>query len=547
MSPVLFTKSIKYFVITMLISCFGISRAQVWKTYPYHQPDTYIYFPADEGVHPAEPTEWWYLVGHLNSENSGNYYTIMLTYFHYPDLGFDGFRIFNITNETEDQFYPETLPVFYDVLAADSLNIEANPVGAANESWKNVTNPDGTMVPFKYQVHANQAMGTINLVLDTYKRPLIVGDSGYFFQGGTGNYTYYYSQTGVNVSGSITVDGTTENVSGTAWIDRQYGTFNPYSGEAYEWFSVHLSNGVDMNIWNIFTSEYQIPDTSTYVLCSAYVNDSTTFSTSDFSLQRLQYVYMPDSLQCYAQQWNYKSGDIDLVFTTLSPSREVQMPFRFYEGSIDVTGNYNGEEVTGYGFAELLHSYQDPEIEFTNPDTTATWIEEGETITWHPINPDDGNPLYYTLSCSIDDGQTYQEIVKNTTDTSYYWDFSHLADGTVCTFKLTGASIDGTLTRTVYSDEVTLFIVTGNEEYKNEINDFIIYPNPTKGIVNVRSTALNELRIYNSLGKLIRKVKVEKNNKSDFTINLADEKNGIYLIQVISSNGSATSKVILND
>lgn len=523
-----------------------LTTAQEWKTYPYHQPDTYIYFPTDEGVHSSEPTEWWYMVSHLTGQTSGNYYTCMLTYFHYPDLGFDGFRIFNLANETEDKFYPQTLPVLYDILAEDSLYIETNPVGAANETWKNMTNPDGTMVPFKYEVDANQTNGSIDFVLDTYKRPLVVGDSGYFYQGGNGNYTYYYSQTGVSVTGSLTIDGNTEEVTGTAWIDRQYGTFNPYSGEVYEWFSIQLSNDVDLNIWNIFTTENQIPDTSTYVLCSAYVNDSTSFSTSDFELQRLQYVFTPDTIQCYSQKWNFTYQDIDLTFITMSPDREVEVPFRFYEGAVEVNGTYNDEEVTGFGFAELLHSYEIPELAFLNPGTDTTWIEEGATIQWHALNPDDGNPLYYSLYYSTDGGDSYEEIVSETNDTSYYWDFSHLEDETVCNFKLTGSSIDGTLRSTIISDDVTLYIVTSTNDNVIKQNQVSLYPNPTNGFVEVLGEDISSIKVYQSDGNMIKSFKFDNTDNSDqVSVDLTGEMSGIYLLKILDKNGLTSKKLIL--
>jgi len=537
----------KFLFSTLLVLFISITYSQEWKTYPYHQPGTQIYFPEDEGVHHAEPTEWWYLIGHVYGEASGDYYTLMLTYFHHVDLGFDGFRIFNLTNETKDIFHPQTLPVLYDLLAEDSLHIVADPIGAPVETWKNLVNQDGSMIPFQYEVAAKQENGSVNLILDTFKKPLIIGDSGYFYQGGNGNYTRYYSQTGVNLSGTITFDDFTEDISGTGWIDRQYGTFSANTGEAYEWFSVQLSNGIDMNLWNIFTIEYQIPDTSTYVLCSMYIDDSTSYYTTDFTLQRLQYEYMPDSATCYAQQWNFRHNDIDLTLTTLNPSREIDIPFRFYEGAIEIIGVYNGEDVTGIGFTELVHSYENPELDFVNPDTIATWIGEGETISWKVLNPDDGNPLYYTLSYSIDDGETFEEIKDGIIDTAYFWEFKHLNDSSVIIFQLTGASIDKTLSITIYSDEVTVIFPNSTDDYPEASQETVVFPNPTNGVLTIRSNNVRSIQLFDINGRFIRDLwKNESVVKDEITADLSGEENGVYYLKIQQINGTMIRKIILN-
>ncbi len=96
--------------------------------------------------------------------------------------------------------------------------------------------------------------GGITLDATSRKRPLIPGGDGLFDQGAT-SYTYYYSLTDILLEGSLSFEESSEEISGTAWIDRQYGSFNPNTGEAYEWFYLQLSNGMDLNIWNLFTPE----------------------------------------------------------------------------------------------------------------------------------------------------------------------------------------------------------------------------------------------------------------------------------------------------
>ena len=105
------------------------------------------------------------------------------------------------------------------------------------------------------------------------------------------------------MEGSLSFEGSSEAVSGRAWIDRQYGTFNPYTEEAYEWFFLQLSNGMDLNIWNLFTSDNQQPDHPSYKHFSAYVNEETQYTSHDFELERLSWALMPGTSNCYSQEW----------------------------------------------------------------------------------------------------------------------------------------------------------------------------------------------------------------------------------------------------
>mgnify|MGYP000607062124 FL=1 len=242
---------LKFSLIAFILSAL-VCYAQDWKVYPYSPPNSLISFSEDEGRHLSEPVEWWYTTGHITGDTSTKEYSYMLTYFYYPDSGFDGFRILNLTDHSDGTFYQNVLPVNYTTLSTTELDIEANVFLAGTETWKNKLDGGNNIIPFEYEIFASGGGITLDFELVTTKRPLILGDDGYLDQGSV-NYTYYYSQTGNDLIGSLTINGTTETVTGTAWIDRQYGNFNPFTGEKYEWFSMQLSNGMDVNFWNIFT------------------------------------------------------------------------------------------------------------------------------------------------------------------------------------------------------------------------------------------------------------------------------------------------------
>ncbi len=227
-------------------------EGQAWKQYPYTPEGSLITFPADEGRHPDESTEWWYISGHLTGKETGTPYSFMVSYFYFPALGYDGFRILNIARDDTGEFFSDAQGLNYTALGVDSLEIRATLMYGTTESWVYQTDTLGKVRPFDYEIFASATAGGVELSSESLKNPLILGDSGYFNQGS--DYTYYYSFTENTISGSIRFGEISEEVTGTAWIDKQYGDYNPASEERYEWFSVNLSNGMDLVLWDIFTA-----------------------------------------------------------------------------------------------------------------------------------------------------------------------------------------------------------------------------------------------------------------------------------------------------
>ena len=499
--------------------------AQDWKTYPYSIKSSLISFPSDEGRHTSQPVEWWYTSGHLTGNISGKTYSYMLTYFYYRAAGYDGFRILNLTDDATGEFYQDSKPLTYTYLSSSGLDIQASIYHEGNETWSNKVDINNKVIPFEYSVNAASSDIGLNLDYVTLKRPLIISDSGYLKQG-ISNYTYYYSQTKNAVSGTLTLKGLSEGVTGISWIDRQYGNFNPWTGEKYEWFHAQLSNGMDMNFWDIFTDGNSVPDNSRYRLLSAYVNDSTQYTVSNLTIQRLGYNWMPDSTMCYSNRWRLTSptNNIDLIITTKNNNTEVQLPFRFFEGATTITGTVNGVPVTGLGFAELLHSYAEPQIAIKNP--VGNTYNTSSPIEWQLINPDDGDPVTYDIEYSINNKVTFIPLAEGLSDTSYQWNNSGLHNGDKIWFKITAHSIDDKLQGSIISSS-SYSVVT--DPYNLKIK---LYPNP----VGEKLFLEPAFQMNNPVCKIIdingRVIREFKSNTISDNINVAYLSAGVYFFKI---------------
>ena len=528
-----------------LITLSGFSQA--WKTYTYNPvttPASQINFPVDEGRHTGEVLEWWYTSGHITTA-SNKKYSFMLTYFWRPTsvsvFNFDGFRILNITDDSDGTFYQDTKAVnSYTTLSETGFDIGASLFPSGTEYWRNKLDGSSDPIPFEYELSASSASVSVDFNLETTKRPLIVGGDGLFDQG-LASYTYYYSQTENNITGSLTVNGITETVTGTAWIDRQYGNFNPFTGEDYEWFSIKLDNGTDLNLWNIFNASREIPNDPKYKILSAYVdeNQSTQYTIDDFEIERLEYFFTPDNLKNYSKKWRLTSAskNIDLIITSNYQDSEVnitELSFRFFEGATTISGTIDGNPVSGVGFAELLHNYEDPDVSFTSP--TGGAYSTSSAITWDVNNPDDGRPLQYDLEYSIDNKVSFHPIVQGLTTNSYTWGGAGINNSDDVWFKVKAYSIDNTLNSEIVSTLSSSVTLEVNDFKENHI---IIYPNPVQNILTLKlDKPLNKasIKIVDMVGKTILNKKVLSDNQLIIKTELNDLPQGIYFLKVKSKN-----------
>lgn len=513
--------------------------SQSWKTYPYAPIESLITFPVDEGRHSSEPAEWWYTMGHLTGNSSGKHYSYMLSYFYYPISVFDGFRILNICDDDLGLFFSETLPLNYNILATDSLNIEAFVYQGGVERWHNRTDIQGNALPFEYEITTSDTTAgrVLSLEYDALKPPLILADSGFLYQGAEA-YSYYYSQTQNAVSGSITFNGITENVTGSSWIDRQYGTFNPSEGHEYEWFCFQLSNGMDFNIYNIFSQNYEIPNDLKHRLFSAYIDEDDQLTTSDFEIERLSYQYMPDSTMCYSQMWRIICSvpEVDIFVSVLHPNYEVFLPFRFYEGPATITGTVDGNAVSGIGFAELVHSYKKPEIQIIN----LTFYNDASCLLkWQLTNPDDGNPTKYDLEYSIDNKQNFLPIAQEIADTFFYWDTQTLTEINNIWLKVKGYSIDHTISGTRTERLFLAPLASNNPENRIPVN---IYPNPSEGKVTIAGENILKIEIFDVNGKMIFTTNL---NQAEQSVIINVQPDGNYFVQVTTGSGTTIEKLLI--
>ncbi len=368
-------------IITFILVCFiaaNVSKAGIdpiiWKYYPYTIPGTEIVIPDDDGKHSNSMDcdsllfgEWWYASIHLTG-NSGREYGSFVAYFLTPT--FRKFKVFSISDLDNNQNY--TYNNIMGVLLASSTHLDLTYVELfSSDRWYN-TWQGLQLEPFEYRLlvdgesRENGSHMKLDLDMESLKPPMKVGDNGIIYLGNS--FSYYYSHPRVEVSGEITVNGLTENVTGVAWIDHQYGCTDITEYVSWEWFAITLDDFREImvsDVWvngffagshsegmNYFSQNFEhqlLPDyTITGIESSLWIDSATGFR--------------------YPTQWHieetsknmdlYLTADYENQFMPIDddPWGILPMPEGFWEGVCSVTGTIQGSPVSGKAYAELTHS-----------------------------------------------------------------------------------------------------------------------------------------------------------------------------------------------
>ena len=255
------------------------------------------------------------------------------------------------------------------------------------DHWYTKYNNQG-LLPFQYtlEVSGNSQQDSQNMELavdmDCLKKPLIVGVDGLIYIGDY-DISYYYSLTRLLVFGKISLNDITEEVSGYAWIDHQWGNFvnqNPPPWGltmTYEWFSIQLQNNQEIIVGDMWDRETGEKLNQSYTdglnLCNS---DGSLNLLQDYMITPLAYWNESNDDKFYSCQWQIieSSRDINLLVTPLYSNNlicfkenyqllqqileELFPAACFWEGVCIVSGTINDVPVEGKAYAELTHYYE---------------------------------------------------------------------------------------------------------------------------------------------------------------------------------------------
>ena len=118
------------------------------------------------------------------------------------------------------------------------------------------------------------------------------------------------------------------------------------------------------------------------------------------------------------------------------------------------------------------------------------------------------------------------------------YDLTGLTPNTSYTLKAFATTASGT----TYGEEKTFTTEpVGIEDH--EMNNVVVYPNPTKGMVQIQNAEfrIQNVEVYDAYGKMLNVVNVNGNAAA---IDMSDYAEGIYFLKVKTDNGTVTKRII---
>jgi predicted secreted hydrolase len=196
----------------------------------------------------------------------------------------------------------------------------------------------------------------LDLVLAATKPPAFHGAGGWIDFGPAGG-SYYYSRTAMDASGTLTIDGRSLAVEGSAWFDHQWGDFNSVGGGGWDWFALNLDDGTDLTLSLVREADGTYPLVyGTMVAPDGIVRHLDRHA---FSVEVTDRWRSPTTGADYPAGWTVRIPGDDLTITLQPTVAGQELDTRattgvvYWEGSQHVRATRDGVSQGGRGYVEL--------------------------------------------------------------------------------------------------------------------------------------------------------------------------------------------------
>jgi predicted secreted hydrolase len=314
-----------------------------------------IRFPQDEGAH-HNLTEWWYYTGHMQATDAtGKQHTygfeLVIFQVSRSDLPLVYPAHFAITDVTRGQFhYDQRIVTQYNGKIPDGQSTQGIDEHVGDWSIQGLNGKDHLI--------ASMNDYAMNVNLNSLKAPSLHNGNGLITYG-LGGYSYYYSRTRMQLGGTLVDHNQTLKVTGTVWMDHQWGNFLTLGGSGWDWYSLQLNNNTEIMLYFIRGASGKV--ISAYADYIGADAKSIVFSANTLHTTVLSQWTSPATGIIYPSGWRLQIDDPHLKTTlTIKPllkNQELNTQNStgniYWEGAVSIDGSGNGRPLTGQGYVEL--------------------------------------------------------------------------------------------------------------------------------------------------------------------------------------------------
>ncbi len=209
-------------------------------------PNRKLVFPNDHGAHADFRTEWWYATGWLK-RTDGSPLGFQVTFFRVRT---------GVGENNPSSFAPRQLILAHAAIADPAIGrlrvderaarvmpgragLETGRTGVWVGDWRMDQQQD------RYTAIVNGKDFSYALTMTPSAPPVLNGIGGFSRKVADPRHaSYYYSRPQMAVSGTVTLDGKPQAVSGTAWLDHEWSSeLLPEGAQGWDWVGLNLDDG----------------------------------------------------------------------------------------------------------------------------------------------------------------------------------------------------------------------------------------------------------------------------------------------------------------
>ena len=202
-----------------------------------------------------------------------------------------------------------------------------------------------------------------------------------------------------------------------------------------------------------------------------------------------------------------------------------------YEYSGSSAELQEGEIYSGNNSCDNCMAPESLSAEFAKVDN-----KEGVMITWEKV----GTPQSFKVYRS-EDNKDYKEIAIVASSENQYFD--HNETNGIYYYQVTAYNDACESMPAVTSDNNSDYVMVEVLSIDENTISAIIYPNPVSERLNISSEGLTNISVYTMLGQKVLGVNL---NADEYTLDVKDLNNGVYMLKVSSRKGSFTRRICIS-
>lgn len=312
-------------------------------------------FPLDHGAHPDFRIEWWYVTANLK-DAQGQSFGIQWTLFrnalraHSSGTGWADSNLWlghiGLTSANQQR---SAQYVGRGGVGQAGVSLQPFAAWIDNNALRSLTAPDSPDPLAHMALDGTGKDFSYHLQLRTTHAPVLQGDAGYSQKSTQGQASYYYSQPFFQASGDIELDGKRYQVTGTAWLDREWSS-QPLADDqpGWDWLALHLQDGSQLMLYRLRQN-----DGKHYLTANWIDPDGHNQLLGADALQLTPQTHTQVQGHSVPTRWTLSipSKQLQIDIEALNPNAWMALSTGYWEGPVHFSGSQQGVgylEMTGY-------------------------------------------------------------------------------------------------------------------------------------------------------------------------------------------------------